>query len=83
LSIIVLRARWNHKPEHLVKTRAFCKILWLAKQEMLRSLITIRERSSIMDKTLSAIHPGEVLLEDFMKPLKLTQYRLAIYISRV
>jgi addiction module HigA family antidote len=23
------------------------------------------------------IHPGEVLLEDFMKPLKLSQYRLA------
>lgn len=30
-----------------------------------------------MDKTLSPIHPGEVLLEDFMKPLNLTQYRLA------
>ncbi|MDD5467190.1 MAG: HigA family addiction module antitoxin [Anaerolineales bacterium] len=30
-----------------------------------------------MDKTLSPIHPGEVLLEDFMKPLGLTQYRLA------
>lgn len=30
-----------------------------------------------MDKLLSPIHPGEVLLEDFMKPLDLTQYRLA------
>jgi addiction module HigA family antidote len=30
-----------------------------------------------MDMTLSRIHPGEVLLEDFIKPLKLTQYRLA------
>jgi len=30
-----------------------------------------------MDKTLSPIHPGEVLLEDFMKPLGLSQYRLA------
>jgi addiction module HigA family antidote len=30
-----------------------------------------------MDKTLSPIHPGEVLSEDFMKPLGLTQYRLA------
>ncbi len=30
-----------------------------------------------MDKTLSPIHPGEVLREDFMKPLGLTQYRLA------
>jgi len=31
----------------------------------------------MMDKTLSPIHPGEVLLEDFMKPLGLSQYRLA------
>lgn len=30
-----------------------------------------------MDKLLSHIHPGEVLLEDFMKPLGLSQYRLA------
>ena len=30
-----------------------------------------------MDKNLSPIHPGEVLLEDFMKPFGLSQYRLA------
>src|SRR5574341_1921085 len=30
-----------------------------------------------MDKSLSPIRPGEVLLEDFMKPLGLTHYRLA------
>lgn len=30
-----------------------------------------------MEKILSPIHPGEVLLEDFMKPLGLSQYRLA------
>ena len=30
-----------------------------------------------MDKLLSPIHPGEVLFEDFMKPLGLSQYRLA------
>jgi addiction module HigA family antidote len=30
-----------------------------------------------MDKILSPIHPGEVLWEDFMKPLGLSQYRLA------
>jgi addiction module HigA family antidote len=30
-----------------------------------------------MDRNLSPIHPGEILLEDFMKPLGLTQYRLA------
>src|SRR4051794_20161916 len=28
-------------------------------------------------KTLPAIHPGEVLSEDFMKPLGLSQYRVA------
>ena len=31
----------------------------------------------IMDKNLSPIHPGEILLEDFMKPLGLTQCHLA------
>jgi len=30
-----------------------------------------------MHNILSPIHPGEVLLEDFMKPLGLSQYRLA------
>jgi len=30
-----------------------------------------------MNNLLSPIHPGEVLLEDFMKPLGLSQYRLA------
>ncbi len=30
-----------------------------------------------MDDILSPIHPGEVLFEDFMKPLGLSQYRLA------
>lgn len=34
-----------------------------------------------MNITLSPIHPGEVLLEDFMKPLGITQYRLAQDIS--
>lgn len=29
------------------------------------------------NELLSPIHPGEVLLEDFMKPLGLSQYRLA------
>jgi antitoxin HigA-1 len=31
----------------------------------------------MMDRTLSPIHPGEILLEDFIKPLGLSQYRLA------
>ena len=28
-------------------------------------------------KTIAPIHPGEVLFEEFLKPLKLSQYRLA------
>jgi len=31
----------------------------------------------MIDETLSPIHPGEILREDFMKPLGLSQYRLA------
>ena len=30
-----------------------------------------------MTKTLPPVHPGEVLLEDFMKPLGLSTYRVA------
>jgi addiction module HigA family antidote len=30
-----------------------------------------------MEDRLAPVHPGEVLLEDFMKPLGLTQYRVA------
>jgi len=38
--------------------------------------ISILERVT-MARDLSPIHPGEVLLEEFMKPLSLSQYRLA------
>ncbi|HJW84691.1 MAG TPA: HigA family addiction module antitoxin [Anaerolineae bacterium] len=30
-----------------------------------------------MTKTLPPVHPGEVLLEDFMRPLGLSRYRVA------
>jgi antitoxin HigA-1 len=43
---------------------------------MLRLWI-ITDEVKMMNETLSPIHPGEVLLEDFMKPLGLSQYRLA------
>ncbi len=29
------------------------------------------------NKTAYSIHPGEILAEEFLKPLKITQYRLA------
>jgi addiction module HigA family antidote len=32
-------------------------------------------------RRLAPIHPGEVLLEDFLKPLELTQYRVAKSLS--
>lgn len=32
-------------------------------------------------KTIEPIHPGEVLLEEFLRPLALSQYRLAIGIG--
>ncbi len=30
-----------------------------------------------MTKKLAPVHPGEILLEDFLRPLGLSQYRLA------
>ncbi len=32
-------------------------------------------------KTLPIIHPGEILTEEFLKPMKISQYRLAKDIS--
>lgn len=33
------------------------------------------------NRKLSPIHPGEILLEEFLKPLEISQYRLAKDIS--
>jgi addiction module HigA family antidote len=33
--------------------------------------------SDVAEGDLSPIHPGEILLEDFLKPMCITQYRLA------
>ncbi len=30
-----------------------------------------------MDEKLSPIHPGEILIEEFLKPMAISQYRLA------
>src|SRR5580765_3630499 len=46
----------------------------------LRSWITTR-RSSMARKKLAPVHPGEVLLEEFLEPLGVSQYRLAKEIS--
>ena len=34
-----------------------------------------------MPKKLAPIHPGEILLEEFLKPMEISQYRLAKDIS--
>jgi addiction module HigA family antidote len=34
-----------------------------------------------MSKKLEPIHPGEILLEEFLKPMEISQYRLAKDIS--
>jgi addiction module HigA family antidote len=39
--------------------------------------LSIIKSEAIPMNTLPPVHPGEVLLEDFMKPLGLSQYRLA------
>jgi len=35
----------------------------------------------MLEKRLPPIHPGEILLEDFLKPMAISQYRLAKSIS--
>jgi len=42
-----------------------------------RSWITIEKEIGMVRRKLSPVHPGDVLLEEFLKPLGLTQYRIA------
>ena len=35
----------------------------------------------VMAKKFAPVHPGEILLEDFLKPMGISQYRLAKDIS--
>lgn len=46
-----------------------------------RSSITTKTRRTAQPDLLSPVHPGEVLLEEFLKPMSITQYRLAKDIS--
>ena len=41
----------------------------------LKSWIIIE--GGVMERDFSPVHPGEILLEEFLKPLKITQYRLS------
>jgi len=47
-----------------------------------RDELNMMDFSDVSDGTrLAPVHPGEVLLQDFMGPLDVTQYRLAVTIS--
>src|SRR6185369_3367372 len=41
-----------------------------------KSLI-ITKRKTATERRMPPVHPGEILMEEFLKPLGLTQYRLA------
>ena len=41
-----------------------------------KSLTTTKSRKQVVQR-IPPIHPGEILSEEFLKPLDLTQYRLA------
>jgi len=42
-----------------------------------KSSITTKRRADFVAPTAAPVHPGEVLLEEFLKPLRLSQYRVA------
>lgn len=46
-----------------------------------KSSITTKTRRTAKPGRLPPVHPGEVLLEEFLKPMSITQYRLAKDIS--
>ena len=49
-----------------------------------RSRTTISEERCLMeDKTMPPVHPGEILMKEFLEPMGITQYRLAKDISVV
>ena len=48
---------------------------------MSRLWITIRGTRNMAKKDLKPVHPGEVLLEEFLKPMSLSQNRLALDIG--
>ena len=53
----------------------------MARRTMSRSRITTNKEDAMRTKEIPPVHPGEVLEEEFLKPLAITQYRLAKDIS--
>lgn len=44
---------------------------------MLKSWITIKEVLIMAAKKIPPVHPGEILFEEFLKPMNISQYRVA------
>jgi len=42
-----------------------------------KSWVIIKEVATMRKKMIAPIHPGEILTEEFLKPLGITQYKLA------
>lgn len=54
----------------------------MCKLAILDAAVTLRDLEGIkMAKKLPPVHPGEILAEEFLEPLRITQYRLAKSIS--
>jgi addiction module HigA family antidote len=54
---------------------------WLAMHMTVKSSIITEGEETMEPRDLPPVHPGEILLEDFLKPLNITRYRLAKCIS--
>ena len=50
---------------------------FLAEENLKSKLLITTEGGSNMKRDMPPVHPGEILLEDFLTPLGITQYRLA------
>ena len=63
----------DEETEKIYRGRASRKL----PQTIQNTIVFCEEGKMVDEERLPPIHPGEVLLEDFMKPLGLSQYRVA------
>jgi len=61
----------------LIKNGGFALNGMKAIRTMLKLLITIKEVLIMTPKKIPPVHPGEILFEEFLKPMGISQYRVA------
>lgn len=44
---------------------------------MQKGIVAYETFLSVMKNKIAPVHPGEILLEEFLKPMEITKYRLA------